>query len=259
LQALSKVASYEFPFNERIRALLRLEDLFKKVLFHVDAKDQHNHHCALILLLQMLDLIERTDIKLDIMHELDRQIASMQNLLGNPNIATEVLAKTLEETKASVAKLRAESSKIGQSLRDNEWLMSIKKRTTIPGGACQFDLPSYHYWLNQSTEKRNKDFNLWLNQLLPMYESIKIILHILRASGMESNYVAKKGIYEKMLGGTKPMQLLQIEVLGNCDCFPEISANKYAINVHFYTIDFNDKSTRCDNDIDFKMTLCNLM
>lgn len=253
------MASYEFPFNERIRALLRLEDLFKKVLFHVNAEDQHNHHCALILLLQMLDLIERTDIKLDIMLELDKQIASMQNLLGNPNIATEILTKTLAETQASVAKLRAVSSKIGQSLRDNEWLMSIKKRTSIPGGACQFDLPSYHYWLNQTTEKRNKDFNLWLHQLLPMYESIKIILHILRASGIENRHQAKQGLYEKMLTGTKPMQLLQIEVLGNCYCFPEISANKYAINVHFYTIDFNDKSTHCDDDIDFKMTLCNLM
>ncbi len=253
------MASYEFPFNERIRALLRLEDLFKKVLFHVNAEDQQNHHCALILLLQMLDLIERTDIKLDIMLELDRQIAYMHSLLGNPNIASDILTKTLTETQISVAKLRAESSKIGQSLRDNEWLMSIKKRTSIPGGACQFDLPSYHYWLNQAPAMRISDFNLWLHQLLPMYDSIKIILHILRASGIESHYIAKKGIYEKMLNGAKPIQLLQIEVLGKTDCFPEISANKYAINVNFYKIDFNDKSTRYDDDIDFKMTLCNLM
>ena len=253
------MVSYEFPFNERIRALLRLEDLFKKVLFHVEADDQHNHHCALILLLQMLDLIERTDIKLDIMHVLDRQISAMQSLLDNPNIATEVLIKTLDETKISVAKLRAENSKIGQSLRDNEWLMGIKKRTTIPGGACQFDLPSYHYWLSQAPEIRRRDFNLWLYQLMPMHESIKIILKILRSSGMGNHYLAINGVYEKILSGTKPMQLLQIEVLGNGHCFPEISANKYAINIHFLTIDFNDKSKRCNHDIDFKMTLCNLM
>jgi cell division protein ZapD len=253
------MVSYEFPFNEHIRALLRLEDLFKKVLFHVTAGDQHNHHCALLLLLQMLDLIERTDIKLDIMHELDRQISYMQSLSDNPNIATEVLIKTLDETKISVAKLRAENSKIGQSLRDNEWLMGIKKRTSIPGGACQFDLPSYHYWLNQAPEIRNQDFNLWLNQLLPMYESIKIILKILRSSGVEDSCLATNGVYERMLSTTKPMQLLLIEVISHRHCFPEISANKYAINIHFSTIDFNDKSKRCNHDIDFKMTLCNLI
>lgn len=253
------MVSYEFPFNERIRALLRLEDLFKKVLFHVEAENQHNHHCALLLLLQMLDLIERTDIKVDIMHELDRQVASMQNLLSNPNIVTEVLMQTLEQTKNSVAKLRVENSKIGQSLRDNEWLMSIKKRTSIPGGACQFDLPSYHYWLNQTLETRNKDFDLWLTQLLPMYESIKIILHILRSSAADNCYLAINGIYEKMLGGAKPVQMLQIEVLENRNCFPEISANKYAINVRFYTMGSNEKSILCTDNVDFKMSLCSLM
>ena len=253
------MSSYEYPFNERIRALLRLEDIFKKVLFHVNAGNQNNHHCALILILQMLDLIERTDIKVDIMHELDRQIISMQSLVGNPNISSKVLTNTLAETKESVTKLRAENSKIGQYIRDNEWLMSIKKRSSIPGGACQFDLPSYHYWLNQSLEKRNQDFDTWLSQLLPMYESIKIILHLLRSNGVENNCLAKEGCYEKSIAASKPAQLLQLTMTDDCGCFPEISANKYAINVRFYSMSLNEKAQACNDDIRFKMTLCNLM
>lgn len=259
MQVITTLSSYEYPFNERIRALLRLEDIFKKVLFHVNAGDQNNHHCALILLLQMLDLIERTDIKVDIMHELDRQILSMQSLIGNPNISTEVLSQTLEDTKESVMKLRAESSKVGQSIRDNEWLMSIKKRASIPGGACQFDLPSYHYWLNQSLKKRRQDFDVWLSQLLPMYESIKIILHLLRSSGVENDCVATDGSYQKSIISSKPAQLLQIKMIDDCGCFPEISANKYAINVRFHSMSLNEKAQVCNDDIHFKMTLCNLM
>jgi len=259
LQVITTLSSYEYPFNERIRALLRLEDIFKKVLFHVNAGDQNNHHCALILLLQMLDLIERTDIKVDIMHELDRQILSMQSLIGNPNISTEVLSQTLEDTKESVMKLRAESSKVGQSIRDNEWLMSIKKRASIPGGACQFDLPSYHYWLNQSLKKRRQDFDVWLSQLLPMYESIKIILHLLRSSGVENDCVATAGNYQKSIIASKPAQLLQINMIDDCGCFPEISANKYAINVRFHSMSINEKAQVCNDDIHFKMALCNLM
>ena len=259
MQVITTLSSYEYPFNERIRALLRLEDIFKKVLFHVNAGDQNNHHCALILLLQMLDLIERTDIKVDIMHELDRQILSMQSLIGNPNISTEVLSQTLEDTKESVMKLRAESSTVGQSIRDNEWLMSIKKRASIPGGACQFDLPSYHYWLNQSLKKRRQDFDVWLSQLLPMYESIKIILHLLRSSGVENDCVATDGSYQKSIISSKPAQLLQIKMIDDCGCFPEISANKYAINVRFHSMSLNEKAQVCNDDIHFKMTLCNLM
>ena len=80
------MSSYEFPFNERIRTLLRLEDLFSKILLNVDAQHQHSHHSALISLLQMLDIIDRADLKMDLVQELDRQRLAMQNLRGNPVI-----------------------------------------------------------------------------------------------------------------------------------------------------------------------------
>jgi cell division protein ZapD len=44
-------------------------------------------------------------------------------------------------------------SDVGQSrqeLRENDWLMGIKQRTSIPGGLCEFDVPSYHFWLHQA-------------------------------------------------------------------------------------------------------------
>lgn len=253
------MSSYEFPFNERIRALLRLEDLFKKVLLHVESKQQHNHHSALMLLLQMLDLIERADIKVDIVHELDRQAAALKNLLGNPDISEEVLTQTIEEIETCATGLRNDKSKVGQNLRENEWLMSIKQRAGLPGGACQFDLPSYHYWLNMDQEQRDSDFYAWLAKLLPMYEGIKIILHILRGSGQSMEYTAAKGFYQQMLSTGKSAQMVKIEILDNVTCFPEVSANKYAINVRFFDMDFVQKPKQHEEDIRFKMTLCNLM
>lgn len=253
------MSSYEFPFNERIRALLRLEDLFKKVLLHVESGEQHSHHSALMLLLQMLDLIERADIKVDIVHELDRQATAMQHLLGNPNISEEVLNETIKEIESCAAALRSDKTRVGQSLRDNEWLMSIKQRAGIPGGVCQFDLPSYHYWLNLDKNRRDDDFYTWLARLLPMYEGIKIILHILRGSGLTNEHTAEKGFFQQMLGSRKPAQMLKVEVPADCLYFPEVSANKYAINVRFNALDFVQKPKQCDQDIDFKLTLCNLM
>lgn len=253
------MSSYEFPFNERIRALLRLEDLFKKVLLHVESGQLHNHHSALMLLLQMLDLIERADIKVDIVHELDRQSMALQNLLGNPSISEEVLRGTIDEIETCATGLRNDKEKVGQSLRENEWLMSIKQRASLPGGACQFDLPSYHYWLNLDQEQRDSDFYTWLARLLPMYEGIKIILHILRGSGLATEYIAKKGFYQQMLSAGKPAQMVKIEVLDDSACFPEVSANKYAINVRFFGIDFVQKPKQYEDDVQFKMTLCNLM
>ena len=61
-----------------------------------------------------------------------------------------------------------------------------------------------------------------------------------------------------MLAGAKPAQMLIIHVPDDCPCFPEVSANKYAINVRFNGMDFVQKPRQCDHDIDFSMILCNL-
>ena len=227
------MSNYEFPFNERIRTLLRLEDLFSKVLLNVDAGQQHNHHSALISLLQMLDIIDRADLKMDLVQELDRQRLAMQNLRGNPVIAEKVLDTILKEIGACSTKLRSENAKLGQHLRENEWLMSIKQRVGIPGGVCQFDLPSYHHWLNLPEDRRRKDLESWLERLMPMYDAIKTILRILRGSGIAAKYNAQNGFFQQMLGGSKPAQMLIIALDDDCPCFPEVSANKYAINVRF--------------------------
>lgn len=253
------MSSYEFPFNERIRALLRLEDLFKKVQLNVAAGEQHNHHNALMLLLQMLDMIERADIKVDILHELDRQFSSMQNLLGNPSISEDVLRETIRDIEVCTKKLRDDHARVGHELRENEWLMSIKQRASIPGGVCQFDLPSYHYWLKLDKTRRDSDFQSWLSNLMPMQEAIQIILHILRGGGLTNEYEAKNGFYQQMLSGGKTAQMVKIEVLGNKACFPEVSANKYAINVRFFGMDFIQKPKQFEEDLSFKMTFCNLM
>ena len=252
------MSSYEFPFNERIRTLLRLEDVFSRILLNVEAGHQHNHHSALISLLQMLDIVDRADLKTDLVQELDRQRLAMQNLRGNPIIAEAVLDKILKEIGSCSTTLRSDSAKLGQHLRENEWLMSIKQRTSILGGVCQFDLPSYHHWLDLDQARRKADFDVWLTQLIPMYDAINTILRILRGSGDSSKHHVDNGFFQQMLGGAKPAQMLRIEMSDDSPCFPEVSANKYAINVRFFALDFAQKPKQCEHIIDFSMTLCNL-
>jgi cell division protein ZapD len=250
--------SYDYPFNERIRTLLRVEDLFAKLLYNVEAGHEYHHHSALITLLQILDVVDRAELKLDLLQELDRQKSAMSTLIGNPAIAANTLKTILNDIDVASDALRAENTKLGQTLRANEWLMSIKQRAGIPGGVCEFDVPSYHYWLGLGEENRRDDFKNWLKPLLPMHDAIVIILHILRGSGVTNRLIAPEGTYQQMLGGTKPAQMLRIELDEKLSCFPEVSANKYAINIRFNVLDFTQKPQKYDKDVSFTLTLCNL-
>lgn len=250
------MSSYEFPFNERIRTYLRLEDLFVKMLHHIEVGHEVNHHVALLTLLQILDLIDRGDLKVDLLQELDRHKVQLSFLQGNPNIDQNALGETLASLDRCATLLRSDHQKLGQSLRDNDWLMSVKQRAGIPGGVCEFDLPSYRHWLYLSIDRRKTDFSQWLSKLMPMYEAIRMLLQLLRGSGQVMSLLAHKGAYQQQLSGHKPAQLLRIEI-GHDECFPEVSANKYAINIRFQKLDFVQRPKACEEDIPFKMIICN--
>lgn len=250
--------SYDYPFNERIRTLLRIEDLFAKVMHNLETDHEFHHHAALLTLLQISDIVERADLRSELLQELARQKHVMELLKGNPAIASAKLESILAEIDTAVDALRAENTKLGQTLRNNEWLMAIKQRTGIPGGVCEFDVPSYHYWLNLGPTKRREDIVAWLNPLLPMQQAITIILHILRGSGAKTKLLAKAGVYQEMLSGAKPAQMLTIEIADNTPCFPEVSANKYAMNIRFIHLDNAQKTQKYEGDVKFTLTLCNL-
>lgn len=250
--------SYDYPFNERIRTILRVEDLFAKLLHHIEAGHEYEHHCALVTLLQILDVVDRAELRLDLMQELDRQKSIMMGLIGNPAIAKDTLNILLNDINAALEGLRAENGKVGQILRTNEWLMSIKQRASIPGGVCEFDLPSYHYWLGLGEVKRREDFKAWLQPLHAMNSAITIILHILRGSGTVNKLTAMNGAYQQMLAGAKPAQMLRVELRDDVTCFPEVSANKYAINIRFNVLDSMQKVQKYDEDVNFVLSLCNL-
>src|SRR6185503_2588962 len=141
--------TYEYPLNERIRTLLRLEDLFERSRHFVARSDPPDHHMALLTLFEILEVAGRAELKSDLLQELERQKQVLLGFRNNPQIAENVLQQVISDIERSSAALFAMTGKIGQYLRENEWLMSIKQRTGIPGGACEFDLPSYHYWLHR--------------------------------------------------------------------------------------------------------------
>ena len=250
--------SYDYPFNERIRTLLRVEDLFAKLLHNIEAGHEQHHHSALITLLQISDVVDRSEFKLDLLQELERQKVAMSALVGNPAIAAKTLNSILNEIDQAAEGLRAETTKLGQNLRANEWLMSIKQRAAIPGGVCEFDVPSYHYWLGLGEMRRREDFTAWLKPLLPMYAAIGIILRILRGSGVSTKLMASNGAYQQMLAGAKPAQMLRVVLDDTLNCFPEVSANKYAINIRFNQLDAGQKLQKYEQDVAFSLILCNL-
>ncbi|HYL18508.1 MAG TPA: cell division protein ZapD [Burkholderiales bacterium] len=248
--------SYDFPLNERIRTLLRMEALYERVHFFSSKEHPLEHHAALLSLFEILDVAGRADLKSEMMQELERQKQTLSALRSNPAISEEALSGVLTDIDRAVSDLFQSSGKTGQELRENEWLMGIKQRSAIPGGVCEFDLPSYHFWLHQDAATRRRDLESWLAPFLPMQDGISIILRILRESGRTSQQMATQGLYQQMMGG-RVAQLVRLRLQDSFDCVPEVSANKYALNIRF-TVTGDTQRRVAHVDIPFELTFCNL-
>ena len=249
--------NYEYPLSERIRTLLRLEDLYERASYFTGKTDPQEHHVALLCLFEILEVAGRADLKSDLLQELERQKHSLESLRDNPEISQEALDGVLWEIDRTSSRLFQMSGKVGQEMRENEWLMGIKQRTSIPGGVCEFDVPSYHFWLHQSAEQHRHDLDLWMSPFLPIRDGIAIVLKLLRESGKVSEQIAVQGVYQQMMAG-KIAQMLRIRLKRDYQCVPEISANKYALNIRFTVQEGGQRPKVFESDVDFELTFCNL-
>jgi cell division protein ZapD len=247
---------YEYPFNERIRTLLRLEDLHEKFTYFLHQEHPMQHHVALSTIFEMLEVAGRADLKSDLLQEIERQKQALLSFRSNPNVQTERLDAILADVDRISSALMAAQGKTGQNVRDNEWLMSIRGRTIIPGGACEFDLPSYYAWQQRPAKERFTDIANWFEPLVPLFDALGLVLRLLRDSGSPVKMIANAGSYQQMLQG-KAYQMLRLALDETMGAIPEISANKYMLWVRFTTQGGDMKPKFLEEDIPFNLTLCN--
>lgn len=246
---------YEYPFNERVRTLLRLEDLHERYSFFLHQGHALQHHVALTTIFEMLEVAGRSDLKSDLLQELERQKQILAGYQSHPNIQRNVLDDVLREIDKVSSALVNTHGKTGQSIRENEWLMSVRGRTIIPGGASEFDLPSYYAWQHRSPDERARDIAEWFSPMQSLINAVGLVLRLLRASGIQFKIIAHSGSYQQMLQG-KVHQMLRLRIDSRIGAIPEASANKYMLWIRFTKQDGSLKPKPFEEDIPCELTLC---
>jgi len=111
--------------------------------------------------------------------------------------------------------------------------------------------------LPEGTEQRRRDLQQWLTPFLCIRDGIAIVLRLLRESGKTSSQVAYQGVYQQMMAG-RVAQMLRIGLAREYHCVPEISANKYALNIRFTTQEGVQRPRAAETDVEFELTFCTL-
>ena len=247
---------YEYPLNESIRTMLRLEHLFDRLGQLVAREAPVDHHFALVTIFEIMDVASRADIKSDVLKELERHRAQFQSYRGHPGISEAALDEVTIRIDHAFSGLIQLQGKAGQVLASNDWLMSIRSRVNIPGGTCEFDLPAYYAWQQHAPDQRRADLQGWMATLTPLAEALQVLLGLLRDSGTPQRMVAPAGQYQQSLPQGKVYQLLRVRVDESEGLVPEISGHRLLVSIRFMRPDADGRLRSAGADGSFELSLC---
>ncbi len=248
---------FEQPLNERMRTFLRLDFLYSQALYHNERGTPWGSRAAVDSLLDILAILTRGDMRSDVLKELERHLALLNEFQNRAGID----AARLRALMSNLVRLRSELAGVGgswlQPLRDSAFLAAIKHRSAIPGGTCEFDLPDYFFWLNQPAESRIEAFARWLTLLRPLCDSVAELLWLTRQNGRTREELAVGGVFNVTFDRETPYQLLRISLPPEFALFPEISGSHYRCNMRFLEWHgIEQRSTQAEADVPFTLICC---
>lgn len=258
LTHVKNVVVYEQPLNERVRTLLRLAFLFRQATHRLRGTSTWDSRATLASLNEILDVLGRSDLKTELLKELERHQLGLGRLRAVAGVDQERLENILTELGRHQARLHGSTTQLGQVLRDNEFLASLRQRSNIAGGTCDFDLPGYHYWLQQAAEQRVQQLSEWLATLDEIRAPVDLLVNLIRESATPTREQAAAGFFQRALDTATPYQLIRVALPADAQYFAEISGGKHRFSVRFLEPQGHARPRQVEHDVDFQLFCCAL-
>jgi cell division protein ZapD len=233
LDEADETVTYELPLTERMRTFLRLDYLFRQMRFFAEGENEWHSRTCVATLLEALAILNRGDVRSDVLKELDRHAHKLEGFRAFPGVDGSRLGALLEAVETRSRCLDDAGDRFLSELRGNEFLRAITQRSTIPGGTCEFDLPDLKHWSSRPYAMRRQDLDHWLTSLQPLEAAVHEVLWLTRESAEASPRTAAHGFYEQQLERGNPVQLLRVGLPRESSLYPEISGGQHRFTVRF--------------------------
>lgn len=245
---------YEHPLNEKIRTYLRLEFLFQQIHYYLAGQSPWENRVVLSSLMDVHTILENSDLKSDLIKDLERHYAYFAQWAENPNINPSKLEGVLQELSTLSRELKDTKYQSGRALKHHFLLNSIRQRHSIPGGSCEFDLPAYHHWLKQAPEARTVDLERWLQPYTPLLRAAGLSMTFTRRNTPFEPATAENGTFQKPLA--QDCQLIRIALPHQTPAYPEICGGKHRFTLRFIQQNFETLQPYT-NTVEFELACCN--
>ena len=239
---------FELPLNERTRRLMSIENIFLRLKNQINScRADFSEIGCFELYFIMRGTASRADIKIEISQELEKLILKKKQLPKTKKNLDQI--KKLMDEKRGLDKVNLPQ---GNFFGNDKFLQEIKTSSLSPTGIVSSDLPQLQLWLKHFSSKAKQQY--FLNKIdpyLPIFKSISIYLNTLRESvKYESLDTTDNGLVNYQLDPSFRHDLVQLQIPQNLNLYPNLTSNKYTINIQFSSFKRNTNNLK---KIKFKM------
>ena len=227
---------FELPINERTRRLISIENIFLRLNNQIKSMVNFSEVGCFESYFNMRATASRADIKIELTQELEKLILKKRQL--NKTKKNLDLIKNLSHAKKNLDKVHLPQ---GNFYGADKFLQEIKTSSMSQTGIVRSDLPQLQLWLQQLSPKNKQQY--FLNEIdsyMPIFEAIKVYLNTLRDSvSQESVESSDNGLVSYQLNPSFRHDLVQIQLPQKLNLYPNLTSNKYTINIQFGSLTKN--------------------
>ncbi len=247
----NQVSIYEEPVQEKIRKFIKLEFLFNKLFYFKHKENKNDNYIALLALCELYEILSRSDIKSELIREIENQNHYFKKIKEIPEANSEKLSSVLEKQKVLLQLIHGIESNYLEYLENDILFKTIAKNSINP-----LQPTSVEFWLSRDIVLRENQINLWTEPLLFIKKSVDFILDVIRKSGRFEDKLAEKGFFIEKLDPKKNILLIRITLTSDLYYYPQISVGKQRLNIMFMSKDDKNNLISHKEDVAFILTTC---
>ena len=235
---------------------MRIEFLYSRLKYFASNLDNNwNTRTVIHTLLEVYSILSRTDVRREVLADLDRYIMQMQRFQSAPDADNDMVNDILEDLDS----IKNQVVNIGTDylirLREDEFIATLLHRHTLPGGKAEFDMPKYKFFLESDKKSVSVKINGWIDVIKPICEGIDKLMWIIRDSNEPIATVAVEGQYNHQMEKRTQISLVRI-LIDDKEIYPEISGGRHLIAVRFFHQNQDGVYAQYKKNVNFKICLC---
>lgn len=232
------------------RIALRLEFLFKAINQACNESHEVIHRYALKNLVELMDIIEKPELKSRFIKELIR----IEHVLKKQQIS--VNASLFDALEQQIHILNHVPGRFCNSIYEDQFLKTLRQIHHPNTKECEFNSPFLIMWLDLEPKIRQKAINQWVNALKDLETTVMIYLSLLKESAKHHNIQAQNGFYQHAFPPKTNNHLILLQMNKSLGMIPKLQLGHHNLTIRLY--DLASATEIHDKNIDMDIAFCQI-